>query len=485
MTTSNHSGSRKSELIDLLEQLHDRTNCRYETMRQYIEQEMLGGEYTSDQFRNKFRDRDGSRSTYDVYEIKGVVRALTEQIDESVRCNADEAIRLFVLAGLGDQAVPAVGSLFPHTEFDAAWARQHNLPQPTQMSALHLPEYPKLFVGREQHVTQVQGRLGIPPSAFQRPLTVIRGWPGVGKSTFVNHLAYDRQVRAAFPDGVLWTSVGNNANVTDPLKKWGRTLLNYEVQHLSAVEDIIETLRQTIASKKLLLVVDDIWNLPDGQWFRRLLTPRSFLILTTRFTDLAMRLVDEPNDVYFLPELTTEQSLELLRLVAPRASEQYQNRLTTLARTLEGLPLALRVAGRLIEEEERLNLNVEHLIDQLESEFSLIEQDAPSDRMDESTGMTVPIRLIFESSIATLSSEARKAFAYLGAFASKPATFDLKALKSVWKTDDPLPLVRILVGRGLLEPTADGRFQMHYTLSMYAKSLLKGSRQPSNERVGD
>jgi hypothetical protein len=60
---------------------------------------------------------------------------------------------------------------------------------------------------------------------------------------------------------------------------------------------------------------------------------------------------------------------------------------------------------------------------------------------------------------------------YLGAFAPKPATFDLPALQAVWQVDDPKPAVRQLVGHGLLEPVGGGRFQMHRILVDFARSL--------------
>lgn len=66
----------------------------------------------------------------------------------------------------------------------------------------------------------------------------------------------------------------------------------------------------------------------------------------------------------------------------------------------------------------------------------------------------------------------RDCFAYLGVFASKPATFDLDAMSSVWQTEDPRPVVRELADHGLLEPAGDGRFQMHALLVQHARSLL-------------
>ncbi len=58
-------------------------------------------------------------------------------------------------------------------------------------------------------------------------------------------------------------------------------------------------------------------------------------------------------------------------------------------------------------------------------------------------------------------------------FAPKPATFDLAAMKAVWQVEQPQPIVRTLVDRGLLEFVQEiGRYQMHALLVAHAKSLL-------------
>ncbi len=55
----------------------------------------------------------------------------------------------------------------------------------------------------------------------------------------------------------------------------------------------------------------------------------------------------------------------------------------------------------------------------------------------------------------------------------RPATFDLAAMKAVWQVEQPEPIVRTLVDRGLLEFVQEiGRYQMHALLVAHAKSLL-------------
>jgi hypothetical protein len=84
------------------------------------------------------------------------------------------------------------------------------------------------------------------------------------------------------------------------------------------------------------------------------------------------------------------------------------------------------------------------------------------------------VQLLLKKSTDRLDDHTRQCFAFLGAFAPKPATFDMDAMKAVWLVDDPQPIVRKLVDRGLLEPiVALGRYWMHAVLVMHANSLLE------------
>ena len=141
-----------------------------------------------------------------------------------------------------------------------------------------------------------------------------------------------------------------------------------------------------------------------------------------------------------------------------------------LIEDLERLPLALQVAGRLLHSEQRLGWGIHELLADIRAGAALIRADAPADRTERETIPTVSALL--RKSTDRLDIETRGYFALLGAFAAKPATFDLDALRNIWRVSDPKPFVRELAGRGLLEPVGPGRFQMHALLKAHARSLL-------------
>lgn len=177
----------------------------------------------------------------------------------------------------------------------------------------------------------------------------------------------------------------------------------------------------------------------------------------------------EDKRIYYLPVLTEEDSLNLLRVLMPAIVEEYEGECRELVIDLECLPLALHVAARLLKGEAKLGWGINDLIEEIREGAKLISERAPKDRAE---GGTIPtVSALLKKSTDVLDDFTRDCFTYLGAFAPKPATFDLEAMRYVWEVSDPRPIVRTLVGHGLLEPAGDGTFQMHRLLVDHAKSL--------------
>ena len=143
-----------------------------------------------------------------------------------------------------------------------------------------------------------------------------------------------------------------------------------------------------------------------------------------------------------------------------------------LVRELDGLPLGIQVAGRMLNTEANHGFGVTELLSDLRTGKKLLEAQAPADRTDLAKQTTPTVAVLLQKSTDRLDPETRELYAYLAAFPPKPATFDLRAMKAVWRVDDPKPTVRILVDRGLLELVKEtGRYYMHALLVLHARSL--------------
>lgn len=335
------------------------------------------------------------------------------------------------------------------------------------------PQRPALLVGRDADAQNIKSRLGIPTEEQRKPLTIIRGWPGVGKTTLINALIYDPEVTAEFTDGILWAVLGENANPFSELTSWGRQLGIPDIINIPTLEAAMERIRAVLGNKKILLIADDVWKADDANPLIQVTGNNCAILVSTRFPEVARGLASTPDNIYRLKELDVEPAFELLSRLTPQVAEKYPNETRTLVTDLEGLPLAIRVAGRLLDEENALGFPVLPLLKEIRESHRLLDEVAPDDRFDPMSGTTPTINLVIKRSVDCLDKDAQGCFAMLGAFAPKPATFDLPAMEFIWEKEDGKPMVHKLVGRGLLEPIPEiNRFQMHAVLVMYAQSLL-------------
>jgi hypothetical protein len=343
------------------------------------------------------------------------------------------------------------------------------------------PFTPFPFIGREGALEDVKRLLTRDAgSALQRVISVIRGWPGVGKTTLVGRIARDGDIEKAFPQGVLWTSLDQKPNLLSEMARWGRALGTDDLLRAPTLKDATAQLSALLRRRRMLLIVDDVWEAAHAVPFTEIVGEHCALLVTTRLTDVAEDLISamtpenltaRQDKIYNLPVLTEEDSLKLLGILAPLIVEENQDECRELVRDLECLPLALRVAGMLLRSESKFGWGVSDLIREIREGARLIPAAAPIDRME--GGKIGTVGALLMKSTDVLDEFTRDCFAYLGAFAPKPATFDLEAMQAVWELDDAKPIVRKLVGHGLLEPAGAGRFQMHRILVEHAKSLCE------------
>jgi DNA-binding SARP family transcriptional activator len=178
-----------------------------------------------------------------------------------------------------------------------------------------LPPRPSLVIGRETVLHDIKYRLGI-GATHTRPTTIIQGWPGVGKSTTVATLAHDSDIALQFPDGVLWTSLGETPSVNNEIVAWAAALGIHEPSRSRSIEDISAQITAALRDRRMLLIVDDVWRVEHAVPFR-VGGEGCAMIITSRLNDVAAALAPTASDIYHLPILTEESGLELLAQVAP------------------------------------------------------------------------------------------------------------------------------------------------------------------------
>jgi hypothetical protein len=339
-----------------------------------------------------------------------------------------------------------------------------------------IPPKPSILVGRQEALNELKIRLGIRNRneknnhSSTQVMTAMRGWPGVGKTTLAAALAHDQDIDKYFPDGLLWTSLGEKPDIIGELQRWIQCSGFNAGEDIESPEDLRSFLISYLDKKRMLIIIDDVWNLSDAEFFR-VGGKNCATLFTTRIPKIAESLAPTSEDVYWLPVLDNKHSLELLKIIAPDIVNIYPKECEELCKDLEGLPLAIQVAGKLLIAENRHGKNIPEFLLELQQGAKLIKAQAPSDRSDLIQNSTPTVAALLKKSTDYLDSETEERFAFLGAFAPKPASFKLAAMKAVWQVDDPTPTVDTLLDLGLLE-NVDGDFQIHSLLVMLAKSLL-------------
>lgn len=346
------------------------------------------------------------------------------------------------------------------------------------------PPVPSLVVGREDDLSRLKENLGIgivdKSKATIQILTAIKGWPGVGKTTVASALAYDTDIQKSFPDGVLWVSLGQEPNLLSEIATWGRSLGTDELLRARTLEEAQAQLAALLRNKRMLLIIDDVWQ-PEHAMPFKVGGRDCATLITTRRDDVANALAPTAGNIYRLKVLKDDDALTLLKQLAPAVVDRHLDECLVLVKKLEGLPLALQVAGRLLNVEANRGFGVTELIEELRDSAKLLEAQAPPDRVELANETTPTIAALLQKSLDRLDDTTRDCYAYLGVFAPKPATFDLEAMKFIWQMEDPKPVIRALVDRGLLEYVPEmERYQMHALLVMLAKTLLTDDETPSN-----
>ena len=119
------------------------------------------------------------------------------------------------------------------------------------------PSLPPHHVPREAELAELRALLL--GEERQVAVTALRGMGGVGKTTLAIALCHDRQVIDAFPDGVLWATLGPQTDILSAQAAWGQAL-GHDLSSLPDAEARAGRLRSLLNDRCCLLVLDDVWD---------------------------------------------------------------------------------------------------------------------------------------------------------------------------------------------------------------------------------
>lgn len=175
--------------------------------------------------------------------------------------------------------------------------------------------------------------------------TAIQGAGGFGKTALATELCYDERVRERYPDGILWTTLGEEIDAAGRLSRVRDLIRWWTEKDPPAFETVSAAsahLRQELEGQRVLLVVDDVWRPEDVTPFQGL-GPRAALLVTTRDSrTLPAGSVPIHVDAMDIPEA--------VRLLGAGLPDGTGMDLQGLAKRLGEWPLLLKIVNRQLRE---------------------------------------------------------------------------------------------------------------------------------------
>lgn len=208
-------------------------------------------------------------------------------------------------------------------------------PLPPPRMALAPPDD---FVQRPQEFDQLIAYLLAGDKQTVVITATLQGAGGFGKTTLAQAICHDERILNAFPDGILWTAIGDERNnVISGLQKLYKALTGEKAQFVDEHDATVQ-LSAELDKRCCLMVIDDVWTyvhlrpfLQGGAQCARL--------ITTRIASV----VPKETELVTVDAMRQTEAIDLLGagLDAPDTTQ-----LTALAGRLGEWPLLLKLVNR-------------------------------------------------------------------------------------------------------------------------------------------
>jgi len=284
-------------------------------------------------------------------------------------------------------------------------------------------DLPENFVPRPAELQQLIGALvdenQVEPAAVT---TAIRSAGGYGKTTLARAICHDEAIQDVFVDGILWVTLGEN-----PGELTGRVIdliqtLSGKHEAFGTTEAAINRLKELLADRRLLFVIDDVWNhahlrpfLEGGQNCVRLITTR----FVTAIPEKARR-----------TQVDAMEINEAIDLLCPTAPPEAIGALTDLVQRLGKWPLLLKLTGAMLRRRERLGEELADALDWVNTALNQRGVTAFDERNAEERDQAVSKTL--DVSLDQLKDDERQLFAELAVF-PEDVEVPLATLEVLWR----------------------------------------------------
>ncbi|GHO49182.1 helix-turn-helix domain-containing protein [Ktedonospora formicarum] len=302
------------------------------------------------------------------------------------------------------------------------------------------------------------------------PLIALHGLPGVGKTSIVTTLVHDATIQEHFRDGILWAELGAQPDIDVLYQRLGQELGLSSTDLQEHHETWPKALRRVIGQKRILLVLDDVWNIDDALALK-VGGPNCAYILTSRSLRAAASFTID--SLIQIQELSEDDGLTLLHMLASFSDslELNHSQACYLVRAVGSLPLALTIMGNYLRTQ-----GITGQARRLQSALCRLSNIHERMHLEQVLGLhglhshqkhSLP-RSLYAAISATeqyLSERVRIAFSALSVFPPKPASFT--EAEAITQAQCSVDVLDALSDAGLIECIGDGQYMLHPTVADY------------------
>lgn len=215
----------------------------------------------------------------------------------------------------------------------------------------NIPPRPAGFVQRPNETDAIVQALVGSSDGGPGHSAVIGGAGGFGKTTLAIDVCHQPGVIAAFPDGLLWTVLGEKPDMPRVLADL-HGVVTGDPPAVTGIDELGKVLGKALAGRRCLLVIDDAWRADDLSPFLGLLSQNQTLLITTRIQNLVIQAGQSAWPEVPVDEMGPAEAASLLGrgLVL---DDSGRNTIAQLADQLGHWPLLLDLVNARLQEEQR------------------------------------------------------------------------------------------------------------------------------------
>jgi hypothetical protein len=279
----------------------------------------------------------------------------------------------------------------------------------------------------------------------------LRGAGGYGKTTIAKAICHDERIQDAFDDGILWVTLGENpGDLTGRVEDLIQTLSD-ERPGFSKTEAAISRLKELLADRDILIVIDDVWNrdhlrpfMQGGPRCARLITTRKPNTLPEHAAEVKVDAMREDEAVALLSSGLEQHNDELRARSSafrrPNLVTETQppevgttNALRDLARRLGEWPLLLRLANGVLRNRVRSGEKLPNAI--AYANRALDKHGLKAFNEHNPIERSQAVEMTLRASLDQLTAEDRARFSQLAIF-PEDVYVPLATLEKYWGLDD-------------------------------------------------